>query len=267
MTAMRKTISVVLMALCIPCACDAVDLPQTIRTKDDFTISLPADWVAIPKDALDDFTRALAKLSPKAERQIDDYGFQLPKKKHWLEFPYIIIQVKRIGRVPEAQLKSIKRVVQDTKKVMEKEQDSYSAVISNAQVGETVYEPATHILWTKLSAEVKTTGTVKALLASVLTEKGVIGIYGYAPAADFDKYAPVFEAVARSAVVADNLKYRPHFTDSLPLSETINWGLVLRAALIGAIAGCLPVAIILIPRLRRKKKADAGKKNGSGASS
>jgi hypothetical protein len=71
-----------------------VDLPQTIQARDGFTISLPADWVAIPKDALDGLSEHLAKLAPKAERQTYDYGFQLPKKEHWIEYPYIFVQVK-----------------------------------------------------------------------------------------------------------------------------------------------------------------------------
>jgi len=255
------------MALCIPAACHAVDLPQTIQTKDAFTISLPADWVAFPKDALDNFTTALTKLAPKAARQTYDYGFQLPMKKHWFEYPYILVQVKRAGRVSDAQLKSIKRVEQDVKQGVDQVRDSYSSVVSNAQVGETVYEPATHILWIRIAMDVQKVGTIKGVSASVLTEEGVIIISGYALAADFDQYAPVFEAIARSTVVADDLKYRPHFTDSLPLSGRINWGLVLRAALIGAIAGCLPAAIIFLSKLRRKKKTGAGPGNGSGFSS
>ena len=267
MTAMGRTIAAVLMALCIPAAGEAADLPQTIQTQDGFTISLPADWVSFPKEALDNFSETLAKLAPKADRQTYAYGFQLPMKKHWFEYPYVLVQIKRGGRISEAQLKSVKRVEQDVKQGVAKAQGSYSALISSAQVGEAVYEPAAHILWIRIASDVQKVGAVRGLSATVLTEEGMIMINGYALAADFDQYAPVFEAIARSAVVADNLKYRPRFTDSLPLSGRINWGIVLRAALIGAVAGLLPIAIIFIPKLRRKKKTGAGPENGSGFSS
>ena len=183
---MKATLAAILVALCISAASDAVELPQTVRTKDGFTISLPADWVAIPKDALDNLSETLAKLAPKARRQTCDYGFQLPMKKHWIEYPYILVQIKRTGPVPEAQLKSLKHVEQQAKQGVEKAQDSFSAVLSNAQVGEAVYEPATHILWIQLSMDVKKVGTVKGVSASMLTEEGMISIYGYALAADFD---------------------------------------------------------------------------------
>ena len=140
-------------------------------------------------------------------------------------------------------------------------------MFSNAQFGETVYEPATHILWIQLTADVKMVGTVKAVLASVLTEEGMIGIYCYAEAADFDKYAPLFEAIARRTVVADNLKYRPRWTDSLPLVGQINWSRALLAGVIGGICGGVVGGIAAIFKARRKKEKDAGQNNGSGFSS
>ena len=150
---------------------------------------------------------------------------------------------------------------------MEKTQEVLSAVVSNAQVGETIYEPATHILWTRLSASVHTVGPVKGVLAAVLTEEGMIAIGSYATAADFEKYAPVFEAIARKTIVADNLKYRPRLTDSLPLSAQINWSSVLWGALIGAIGGGLSAAIAVIFKVGREKKTHAGQRNGSGFTS
>jgi len=252
---MKATIAAVLIALCIPAACDAVDLPQTIHTKDGFTISLPADWVPIPKDALDRVSQNLAKRAPKAERQTYDYGFQLPMKKHWLEYPVILVQVKRTGRIPEAQLKSIMRTDEEVKKGVKKAQDSMSSVVSNAQVGETVYEPTTHILWVKLSMEAQKVGTVKVVSASVLTEEGIITIAGSAPAADFDKYAPIFEAVARSIVVADNLKYRPRVMDAFPLSGQTNPTVVFWGILIGVLFSGLAVTAAVLLEARRKKKA------------
>jgi hypothetical protein len=264
---MKATIAAVLLALCIPAACDAVDLPQTIQTKDGFTISLPADWVAIPKDALDGLTQTAAKLAPKAERQTYDYGFQLPKKKHWIEYPYIFVQVKRTGRVSEAQLESVKRLEQQFKQGVDKAQENYSSLIANVQVAKTIYEPATHILWTQLSMNVKPVGIIKADTASVLTEEGMIVICGYVPAADFDKYAPVFEAVARQTVVADNLKYRPHVTDFLPLSGQMNRSAVFWGVFIGVIFSGLAVTTAVILEARRKHKTGAGERNDSGFSS
>ena len=260
---MKAILVTALMALCIPAVCGAVDLPQTIQTKDGFTISLPADWVPIPKDALDRLTQKAAKQAPKAERQTFDYAFQLPMKKHWLEHPYIVVQIKRIGRVPDGELKSFTRLREGVKEGVDKAQNSYSATISNAQVGETIYEPATHILWTHISLDVKPVGPVKGVVASLLTEDGMIVICGYATAAEYDQYAPVFEAVARNTVVADNLKYRPRFTDSFPLGGQTDRKLVIWGTLIGVVFTGLAVTTAVALEARRKKKAASGQANGS----
>ncbi len=240
--------------------CFGADLTQEIKTPDGFTIRLPSNWTAIPKDVLDAYSDAVAKMAPNVEKQTYAYGFQLSSAQNWLTYPYILIQVKRTGRVPEAQLKSIKQVQQGLDKGIAKAQDSMSKMVSDARFGETIYDPTSHILFTQIGMDVKEVGLVKGLIALLLTEEGMIQIAGYAKATEFADSVPIFEGISRGVIIEDHLKYQSRISDAIPVVAGINWGNVLSNAIRGAIIGG---AIALITGLFRKKKAIGGKDGGS----
>ena len=239
-------IAALLIAFSAKVVCYADDLSQIVKTSDGFTIHLPEYWIAIPKDVLDSYSEAVAKMVPNTEKQTYAYGFQLSSSQNWLDFPYILIQVKRKGRISEGQLKSIKKVQRELDKGVKETRDKMVTIVSDVQVGETLYDFSSHILFSKMEMDVRGTGLVKGLMAILLTEEGEIEIFSYAKASEYSDYAPIFERIARGVVVDDRLKYKPRIIDSIPFLSGINWSKAITAAIVGGI-------IALIAGLFRKK--------------
>jgi len=201
---------------------DTIELTQEIKTPDGFTIRLPAGWVSIPRDVLDSYANKIARNAPNLANQRLDYGFQLSTSRNWFEYPYIMVQIKRTGRIPESQLESLDQVQRGMNKGLGQTQQSMSGVISDAHLGKTTYDPSLHILWSRISANVTGIGVVKGLCAVLLTEDGVIQIISYAMDRDFERSAPLFEEIAKNAVVDDNLRYKPRLTDKVPVAGSGN---------------------------------------------
>lgn len=231
-------------------ACDAADLTQILTTSDGFTIRLQDYWTAIPKDVLYAYSKALTKMVPGADKQTYAYGFQLSTAQNWFAYPYILIQTKK-GRIPEAQLESIKKLQRELDGDLTRTQDFMAAIVSDARLGEAIYDPSSHIVFTQMEIDVNEVGLVKAFIAIVLTEEGVIQINGYVKAPEFPDYAPVFEQIARSIVIDDHMKYQPEITDSNHLTNGINWGNVLLKATGGAIVGGLLAVIVVLYKKKR----------------
>lgn len=187
--------------------CFGTDLPQTFATKDGVTLHLPMDWKQIPKEVLDKYSQAIAKMAPQAEKQVYDYGFQQTDTPKWFSYPYILVQVKRSGRIPEEQLKALTQLEKALDDSFSKTTKSLSTITSNASLGEPVYDPASHILWTKIAIDIKNTGTVRGIIGTILTEEGFIQIACYAKGNDSGTYEPIFESVITTAHIRDDLKY------------------------------------------------------------
>lgn len=197
-----------LFAFSIHADCYGLELNQQIKTPDGFTIRFPDNWRAIPKSVLDAYSQAVAEMRPEAEKQTYHYGFQLSSAREWLVYPYILIQVKKTGRVSEDKLKSIKKLQQGIDEGLAEARGSKAGIVSTARLGETIYDPAAHILFTQMGMDVNDIGSVKVLTALLLTQEGTIQINGVAKATEFENYAPVFEAIARGVVIENRLKYQ-----------------------------------------------------------
>ncbi len=249
----RAAIAAIFVVLCLSGICYGVELTQEVKTQDGFTVRLPDNWKAIPRDMLDKYSQAVAKLTRDTEKQVYDYGFQRADAPGWFAYPYILIQVRKTGRIAEAQLKSVKQFQGDLDKSMARMQQAMSGVVSDAAVGEMVYDPKAHILFSQMRMEVKEIGTIKGLIALLLTELGGIHIAGYARGDDFSEYLLLFEEIARGVVPDDNLRYKPRMLESIPVVGSIDWGRVLISALVGAALGA---AGMLLTRKLKKKKAN-----------
>jgi hypothetical protein len=241
------------LVLCLSGICYGVELTREVTTRDGFTLRLPDNWKAIPRDVLDRYSQAVARLTRDTEKQVYDYGFQRADAPGWFAYPYILVQVRKTGRVAEAQLKSVKQFQGDLDRGMARMQQAMSGVVSDARVGEMIYDPKAHILFSRMRMEVKEIGTIKGLIALLLTEQGGIHIAGYARGDDFSEYLPLFEKIARGVVPDDNLRYRPRMLESVPVVGGIDWGRVLISTLIG---GALGAAGTLLTRRLRKKKVN-----------
>ena len=200
------------------------DLPQSFAVKEGFTIHLPMDWKPIPKEVLDRYSQAISRIAPKAEKQHYDYGFQRTDTPKWFIYPYILVQVNRSGRIPEEQLKALKRIEKAMDDSFAKATDSISSITSNASLGEPIYDPVSHILWTRIAIDVKDAGTVRGIIGAILTEEGFVQIACYAMGEDFEKYLPVFETIIKNTDFRADLRFGTRDTEGKAVKEESGQG-------------------------------------------
>src|SRR6516162_8584320 len=100
-------------------------------------ISIPADWVEIPKAELDQITANVRAAAPNAKPQPYNHGFQSSAAS---KYPRVIIQVKTSGRWPEktiAELTKLFSMKDDVQRKVESEMPGLAAL--NIQVGKPAY--------------------------------------------------------------------------------------------------------------------------------
>ena len=171
----------------------AVELMQEFKTQDGFTMYLPDGWVEIPNEVLKQHSEKVNQLVPQIGKQVYDYGFQSAPADNWMNHPYILIQVKRTGRIPEEELKKYKQVHEVFSEHIGDVEDMVSDILSNTQLGETLYDAENRILWMNISFDLQQTGRVNAQIAVKLTGFGVIQVTGYATEDTFSTYQPLFQ--------------------------------------------------------------------------
>ena len=250
MKTVRIVLVMVTLFLLLGTICFGTEPTRPFAAKEGFTLHLPSDWKPIPKEVLDKYSLAIAKMAPQAEKQVYDYGFQRSDAPKWFSYPYILVQVKRSGRIPEEQLKTLKRIEKAMDESFSKTTDSLSAITSNASLGEPIYDPASHILWTRIAIDIKKTGTVRGLIGTILTGEGFVQIAGYAKDDDFGTYLPIFESVVSTTEIRAGLKYGSGTLADKTAEEsveqkTVPWKAV-TVAVIGVLLG------FLIWKMRKK---------------
>ncbi len=224
MEIITTVLGMVTLLLSLGTPCFGADLPQSFAAKEGFTIHLPKDWEPIPKEVIDKYSQAIAKMAPKAEKQHYDYGFQRADSPKWFTYPYILVQVNRSGRIPEEQLKSLKRIEKAMGDSFAKTTDSISSISSNASLGEPMYDPVSHILWTRIAIDVKEAGTVRGIIGAILTEEGFVQIACYAKSEDFEKYLPVFETIIKQTDFSADLRFGAQDKEGKALGEESGQG-------------------------------------------
>lgn len=227
------------LLLLLAAPCSGTEPLQSFAAKEGFTLHLPSDWKPIPKDILDKYSQAIAKMAPQAEKQVYDYGFQRSDAPKWFAYPYILVQVKRSGRIPEEQLTSLKRIGKAMDESFSKTTDSLSVITSNASLGEPIYDPAAHILWTRIAIDIKKTGTVRGIIGTLLTEEGFVQIAGYAMDDNFGTYLPIFESVIKTAEIRAGLKYGSGALAGKTAGEDVNQNTVPWKAVTVVVIGLL----------------------------
>jgi len=226
-------------------------LAEDFRTNDGFTVTLPPGWVEIPQEILRNYEAALLEISQGKNLQKYSYGYQTSIAINWLEHPYILVQVKRDGRIPEGQLKKYKKLKEEFSEGGEKAEAMYSGFLSNAKQGETIYDDENHVLWSTLLMTVAEIGNVKALIAVKLTEFGFVQIMGYSIEEEFNQYEPIYKSMVNTLSLNEKDAYKPRLTDNAPVLWGINLG---QSAIAGIIAGAIGGLIALVGFLGRRIK-------------
>ena len=63
-----------------------------------------------------------------------------------------------------------------------------------------------------MSSNAKGIGAIKCLSASILTERGLINIYGYSIETEYNRYGPLFQKVASSVSLNNSLRYKKEWS-------------------------------------------------------
>lgn len=173
---MYKFKSIIYLSLLFFFLTTTITYPKEYQ-KDCFRISLPPEWIEIPRDVIDSYEEAVAMSAPDFPLQHYDYAFQLESSKNWFEFPYILIQVKNSGRIPENQLQKFEQI--SLQKDLKKYERQSNLIMSDIQAGKMVYDKQNKIIWMRIEGNIANVGSMAGLSCMVPTEKGFIQISGY----------------------------------------------------------------------------------------
>ncbi len=227
----------------------AIDLHQMT----DFSISLPDEWVEIPRDVIDTYEEEISNLAPNAPIQHYDYGFQLGSTDKWFEYPYILIQVNKMGRIPESQIEKLEKY--SLQESFDEKNNNLSSIMSDIKVGKMYYDNEAKIIWLRIESNVVDVGHISGLAGMIPSEKGFFQVSGYSLKDDYSTYEPIFRAITVSVVPSIELVYNPRWTNSLPpVVSSIDWNKVLGEGIVGAITGVFLALIVGVFSWIKKKK-------------
>ncbi len=209
----------------------------TFEAGSDYQITVPGDWVEIPREAIDQYQKVISENT--GQHVTFEYGYQSTENENWFVYPYALVQIKRNGRVPEDQLTKYKKIESGFDEGIKNMEEAAGELLSNISQGETIYDPAIHTLWSNISMDVEGIGRARALIAIRLTEYGFIQFMGYALEQDFSQYESLYRRMVHSINIEEKDIYKSRITDNTPTIFGINLGRVAISAIIGALIGGL----------------------------
>ena len=217
--------------------------------KNEFSISLPSGWIEMPRDIIDSYEKALSKAAPDFPLQHYDYGFQRISSKNWFEYPYILIQVKNTGRIPENELKKLDQI--SVQKDIDVQKEQVKSLMSEIQTGKMVFDQQNRIIWMRIEGNVANIGPIAGLTSMIPTEKGIIQVNGYSLKSEYPEYDPIFRSIALSTAPVPNLLYKAKWSDNVPSAiRGINWAKVAGKTILWGMIG----GVIGLMTYRRRKK-------------
>ncbi len=248
----KITLSFLLIFSSLILPVQAVELTQEFKTQDGFTMYLPDDWEEIPNEVLKRHSEKVSELMPQIGKQVYNYGFQSAPEDNWMTHPYILVQVKRTGRIPEEELEKYKQVHEVLSEHIGEVEDIVSSILSNTQFGEPLYDAENRILWMNISFDLQQIGRVNAQIAVKLTGFGVIQVTGYATEDTFSTYQPLFQKIARQINLDNSIKYKPEPAGNIPTDGVINTDNTLKVIIWGTIiCGTIGLIVCLLKMGRR----------------
>lgn len=183
------------------------DLTKEFKADVGFTLFLTQDWIEIPKDVLDSYSKSFAVKTGSSEERWN-YGYQLVSKKKWLQYPYALIRINESGRVPELELENLQKIDVDMQKSVQEVEQTSKGILTKLQLGGTYYDYRDHIIFSAVKVNVRGAGDVIVFTALKLTKKGFIQFAGYALEEDGDKFMDFFKNAAHQMKLSSELEYR-----------------------------------------------------------
>jgi hypothetical protein len=216
----------------------------------EFSMTIPDGWIQIPKNIIDSNTQQLGDMLPGVQVKTYDCGFQMDNALTWFDYPYVLVQINREGRISEKHLEMMDKY--PAQEYVDDHGKGLRPVMSEVQTGKMYYDRINEVVWFVADATVKDVGKVRMLSATVLTETGFIQIGGSALVDNFETYETVFRSMALSVALNSKLQYQAHgSTRASVTAPKINWEKIAEMALTGAI---LASAVTFGSYLRRKRK-------------
>jgi len=213
-----------------------------------YSVVLPDGWEQIPIEVINAQTRAITTMATSPLGQHYEDGFQQSAQGKWFHCPFVLVQVKETGRVPEAQFTRMKSLSANVKKDMDIASEKLAKIVSGMSLGDTYYDPSNKCLWVRMSMNVGSVGEVRAVTCSFLTEKGWVSFFCYENAAEFDRQLATFLELLRSVQFTEALRYKPHYGDHFGF----DFSRLGRSVVVGGLSGGL---IWLAIRLMKKQQA------------
>jgi hypothetical protein len=220
---------------------------------DHLAISIPADWVEIPRAELDQMSANVREAAPSAKPQPYNYGFQASANA---KYPRVLVQIKTTGRWPEnvfAQLPKLS--TSDIQKQVASTSPAFAAM--NLELGKITYDPAKRLAWLRMQLTDQDGQSIQGLSGLHPTIVGSIQVHCSSLEADFDRFAPLFSDIIASIQIDDDWRYR----ETNGIARFLGSSRLGSAAVSGAV-GSLAATLVLafLRRLRRNRKiaGDAG---------
>jgi hypothetical protein len=212
-----------------------------------YTLTLPDGWERIPGKAIEELVaKVAAAAGGKISEHYDD-GFQQSAGGKWFQYPYVLVQARENGRIPEAKLAEMKSVREGMQKGLNEAEGKLSSLVSGLSLGDTFYDASNKCILIRFSMNAPNVGEIKALTCGFLTERGILLVHCYARAADFDRQLPIFQSILDSVRISEDLRYKPRLSDKIGFDVSQS----LRSGLIGGLIGG---AVGVIMWLTKRKK-------------
>ncbi|MBU1576525.1 MAG: hypothetical protein KJ869_04875, partial [Candidatus Edwardsbacteria bacterium] len=136
--------------------------------KDEFSITVPDDWVQIPVYMIEEHENLVAINTPNAKKQHYDYGFQ-PDSNKRIATPYILLQINYGGRMPKKEIIGYSDF--SLQESMDKE--NFGPSLTKLKVDKLTYDKTTNRIWMRMESVVN--GRDYTSLSGIIpTENGYI---------------------------------------------------------------------------------------------
>lgn len=210
---------------------------ETSCPEAEFTVTLPAGWIAIPGSTLDYAEHKLANKLHSTKQLQSACGFeQAPTRQgQQLSYPYILVQVERAGRIPEQEFKQVGEF--DPASVSKNLQNTTGSLISNVKISKPFYDAASNVIWGSESMNLAGVGAISMHSAMMPTAYGLVMLTGYAlENSPSDNFQTIFSGIVKSMHFSKDAVYKPEWTDNLPTwLRDLTSGNTIKAALLGGL--------------------------------
>ena len=180
------------------------DLTKSISVRNEFTISLPSNWVEIPD-------RIKLRYSKNSGISID-YGFQ-PKGDEWFEDAYIVIQKNFDGKISERNIEknvesfdNARTLKESLEKVENKIKERIGLTIDNEIISK-FYDDKRKTYWVFALQKIQGMGSSMSTSILQFTNNGFFQITCVTHTNNFDRDLILYEQIINSFKVDDRIKY------------------------------------------------------------